>query len=272
MILLSIITPAFNSSKWLNSCIENVACQNVGNEIEHLIIDGGSQDGSAEIIQKSAAEYSHLRWLSEPDTGQSNAMNKGLKLARGKWIGFLNADDFYEPGVLQSVLEIIKKNPGRHAFLIGNLNILNDFDSVISVCKPSSMSLPRMLADICAWPYNPSSYFYPSKLHQEIGYFDEEEHFAMDYDFIFRILLAKVPVEYYNQTWGNFRMQADAKTVTDQNANLSYSRSEMLRKMYYLKSCLQVRILSRVFILFWALRNKLLGFFRKIGFLKWKYQ
>lgn len=264
MIVLSIITPAFNSAKWLESCILNVAGQGVSDQIEHIVIDGGSKDESLDVLENYKKKLSHLRFLSEPDRGQSDAMNKGLQMAKGKWIGFLNADDFYEVGILKSVLEIINTNPEREAFLVGNLNILGENDSAISTCRPATMTMPYLLADICEWPYNPSAYFYPLRLHTKIGYFDPEEHYAMDYDFILRIMHFGVPVEYCNETWGNFRMQIYAKTVADQNAGLSYNRASKLRKMYFTKSNLRVRYATRFLIIFWAIRNKTLGIIRRL--------
>ena len=101
--LLTIITPVFNGSAFLKSCLENVASQ-WQEEIEHLVVDGGSQDGSVEILKESSNYLQHLRWISEKDNGQSDAMNTGIKMAKGKWISFLNVDDFYENGALNSIL------------------------------------------------------------------------------------------------------------------------------------------------------------------------
>jgi glycosyltransferase involved in cell wall biosynthesis len=243
----------------------NVASQVVDGEIEHLIIDGKSEDGSIEILKENTAKFPHLRWISEPDSGQSNAMNKGIKMAAGKWLGILNADDFYEPGILPEVLSLLKKNPDRNTFITGNLLVRNDFDEVISLCQPASISLPFLLADICTWPYNPSAYFYPKALHDSIGFYDENEHFAMDYDFIIRLALAGISMEYYNQTWGNFRMQVNAKTYVDQQASLSWERSEKIRNKYFQKAGMTIRLYTILLKKGWAVRNKILGLYRKIG-------
>jgi glycosyltransferase involved in cell wall biosynthesis len=93
---LSVITPVYNSERFIESCVRSVVEQNCP-DVEHLIIDGGSTDRTMEIVKSYADLHPHIRWLSEKDKGQSDAMNKGLRLARGSLIGFLNADDFYEP-------------------------------------------------------------------------------------------------------------------------------------------------------------------------------
>ena len=96
--MLSVITPVFNGIRFIESCILNVIEQGCC-EVEHLIIDGGSSDGTVEIVSRYAERYRHIRWVSEQDEGQSHAMNKGIAMARGTIIGFLNVDDYYEPRV-----------------------------------------------------------------------------------------------------------------------------------------------------------------------------
>ena len=263
MILLSIITPTYNPGDWLEKCILNVA-ENLSEEIEHLIIDGGSTDGTPERLQKFAEQYPHIRWISEKDRGQSDAMNKGLSMARGTWVGFLNADDFYEPGALKSVLSIISSNPSGLRFLTGNLNIINEKDELISVNKPARMSLPALLADICEWPYNPAAYFYTAVIHEKIGKFPLDEHFAMDYDFILKLMTAQIPLEYHNETWGNFRLLPEAKTGMDQAANLSFQRAEVLRKKYTEQAGSLMKTQVRLLKFGWGVRNKILGISRQL--------
>lgn len=262
MILLSIITPVFNSVQWIEKCIINVA-DNLPSMTEHLIIDGGSTDGTVELLRDLSNNFSHIRWVSEKDKGQSDAMNKGLQIARGSWVGFLNADDFYESGILHSVIRYIQKDPARERILIGNLKVLNEKDELISVNKPQKMNLVGILADVCEWPYNPSSYFYPACLHERIGKFPVDEHFAMDYDFILRLMVAEIPIDYYDEFWGNFRLLPGAKTGMDQSTNLSYERAQNLRKKYFseLTPWLQIRIwlLKRL----WGIRNKIYGLLKR---------
>src|SRR6516164_880741 len=104
---LSIITPVYNGEKFISECIECVAAQNCA-EVEHIIVDGGSNDRTVDILRDKAGVMRHLRWISEPDQGQSDALNKGISMAKAEYIGILNADDFYEPGALPYVAEIIK--------------------------------------------------------------------------------------------------------------------------------------------------------------------
>ena len=254
--ILTIITPVFNGSDYLESCVENVADQ-WAEGIEHLIIDGGSSDGSIQILENLEKQFPHLRWISEKDEGQSDAMNKGIRMAKGNWISFLNVDDFYEPGILPKILEKIVKTKNNNCLLVGNLNIWNENGQLLSVNKPSGMSIGLLLADICDWPVNPSSYFYPVSIHEILGGFPKDEHFAMDYDFIIKLMMAGIPVHYYDEIWGNFRLLPQAKTRSDQAKNSSYLRADSIRNKYFQFAPpgirLQVWLLKKV----WAIRNKL---------------
>ncbi len=263
MILLSIITPTFNPGHWLEKCVQNVA-DNLPPDTEHLVIDGGSNDGSIENLQELSKRYPHLRWISEKDRGQSDAMNKGIRMAKGKWIGFLNADDYYEATTLTSVHSLIQKNPGMERLLVGNLKVWDENEQLLSVNKPSGMSPAAMLADACEWPYNPSAYFYPAAVHSKIGFFPEDEHFAMDYDFMLKLMLAKIPIEYHNEIWGNFRLLPEAKTGRDQAARESWHRAESLRKKYLSLAVAGLRQQAALLKTVWAFRNKALGLWRKI--------
>jgi glycosyltransferase involved in cell wall biosynthesis len=262
-LVLTIITPVYNGATFLKSCLENV-CQQWEEGIEHLVIDGGSTDGTREILIDFSLTHPHLRWISEKDKGQSDAMNKGIRMSKGDWISFLNVDDYYEPNALKTVLEIISNKRNLNGLVVGNLKIWNENDELISINKPDSMSLPLMLADICEWPYNPSAYFYPKSIHKKIGLFPENEHFAMDYDFFFKILVAKIPIYYHNEVWGNFRLLPEAKTGKDQIQNNSYFRANEIRKKYFGLSSGLIKLQARILIFMWAFRNKIYSVLNKL--------
>ena len=208
---LSIITPTYNGSKFLAGNLQNVIAQNAMN-IEHIIIDGSSSDSSLTILRDYSVRFDHIRWISEPDSGQSDAMNKGIKLARGRVIGFLNVDDYYQPGVLERVIELFAKAL-PNTIIFGNCIIKDESGRELDIHKPRNISFERMLLGqvIQPYPINPSAYFYHKQLHDIVGNFDVDEHYHMDLDMILR-LLQVANVRYVDEHWGNFRYLPGTKT------------------------------------------------------------
>lgn len=206
---LTVITPVFNGARYIEQCLQNVVDQKCV-VAEHLIMDGASTDGTAEIVKDWAAKHAHIRLISEKDKGQSDAMNKGIHLAKGEIISFLNVDDYYEENVLNRVLEIFKELRAP-AFVCGNLNIWNADGSLKHFNKPDRISLPELASNCFEWPYNPSAYFYHKSLHQKTGPYNVDNHFCMDYEFVMEAAKA-VPLRHVDELWGNFVMVADSKT------------------------------------------------------------
>jgi glycosyltransferase involved in cell wall biosynthesis len=107
---ISVITPTFNAAGTLEETLASLAAQDYAG-LEHIVVDGGSTDGTLEILEREAAA-GNLRFISEPDDGLSDAFNKGVAMATGDWVGWLNADDVYEPGALPVIGEAIAGSPG----------------------------------------------------------------------------------------------------------------------------------------------------------------
>lgn len=228
---LSIITPVFNSKTFIRSCLENVITEiknaKSHSVIEHIICDGASTDGTIEIIKAYASNYPHIQFFSEKDTGQSNAMNKGIRHARGPVIGFLNVDDFYENGTFKLILKKIKKEKPLSLWM-GNCQMWGDKDIRLSLNKPKAYNLYQLIAGY-ETSYNPSAYFYHKRLHDIIGYYDEADHYTMDLDFLIRAY-GVASLFYTNATWGNFRFIPGAKTFEDAQKGAMFQRCDALRK------------------------------------------
>ena len=156
--------------------------------------------------------HPHLRWISEPDRGQSDALNKGIGLARAEYIGILNADDFYEPGALSLVAAIIK-NLSEPRLIVGACNVLTTEDRLVEVNRPSVLKFENFMIDPVKWPipYNPSAYFYPKGVHGVVGPYNIEEHLGMDFEFILGAVQAVKPL-YIDTVLGNFRLIPGTKT------------------------------------------------------------
>jgi glycosyltransferase involved in cell wall biosynthesis len=229
--MISVITPVYNGEQYIESCLQAVIRQNCL-EVEHLIIDGGSSDRTIEIVKQYAEKYPHLSWISEKDRGQSDAMNKGIRLAKGEIIGFLNVDDYYESNTLNQVVEIFKTLP-TPSFVVGNCNVWDDNGNLKKYNRPKNLSFTALLlgANINPHPVNPSAYFYHASLHHAIGEYRVDEHFALDVDFILRAVQVAA-VKHIDRTWGNYREIAGTKTVTDWQSGQGAARSAALLKHY----------------------------------------
>jgi glycosyltransferase involved in cell wall biosynthesis len=229
--LISVITPVFNGRDYIEQCIENVAGQGCP-QAEHIVVDGGSDDGTVEIIERLASRYSALRWLSEPDRGQSDAMNKGVDLARGSVLGFLNADDYYEPGVLPRIIQLFRDLP-EPSLAVGNCSVWREDGSLWFVSTPSRISLEALLEEryLEAFPMNSSGYFYHKSLHRLIGPYPVEEHYSMDLDFIIRAV-AQAKVYYHDEHWGNYRYLPGTKTFQDDQSGMNAVRIAALIASY----------------------------------------
>lgn len=233
--LITIVTPVFNGVKYVAQCIHSVAAQ-VRPGIEHLIVDGGSSDGTVDILKRSAAQFSHLRWISEPDDGQSDAMNKGISLAQGRVLGFLNVDDFYEPGLLSRIHELFSKQLKREPVLVvGNCNVWGDDQRLLYVNRPSKLHITDLLLgwNYAQYPVNPSAYFYHKSIHDRVGGYVVADHHAMDLDFLLRAVQVS-KVLYRDEVWGNYRYIAGTKTFDDVSKGDAKARVQRLLDQYRL--------------------------------------
>jgi glycosyltransferase involved in cell wall biosynthesis len=229
--MISVITPVYNGQRFIESCI-NVVLDQGCPDVEHIIVDGGSVDGTVEVIRQYAETCSHIRWVSEKDRGQSDAMNKGIQMARGEILGVLNVDDSYEPNVLNRVMELFRTLP-EPGLLVGNCNVWDSEGDLLYVNKPRRLKLTDLLLgpDVNPYPFNPSAYFYHSSLHHRIGLYKVDEHYAMDLDFLLRAVQVAM-VRYVDETWGNFRMTEGTKTLNDKRSGEITCRVENILKYY----------------------------------------
>jgi glycosyltransferase involved in cell wall biosynthesis len=238
--MISIITPVFNAGKYIEACIENVASQWTEG-IEHLILDGGSTDETIKIVEEKARQYPYIRWWSEKDKGQSDAMNKGINRASNPIVSFLNADDHYEAGCLKRVMEEFQtlQNP---AFLVGNCRVLKEDGSVYMINKPWPFDRVLFMMDY-NFPFNPSAYFYHKSIHTLVGFYDENDHLTMDIDFLFR-LPPTVQIKYIDEVLGNYVMVSNSKTMQEISAgrNVENLRTVFARYIPQLRFSEKIRL------------------------------
>lgn len=184
--LISIITVNYNDVIGIENTIKSVQNQTYTN-FEHIIIDGNSNDGSKEVIKKYKKSFSY--WLSEKDSGIYNAMNKGIKIAKGDYLFFLNSGDtFYDKQVLEKVS--LKLEEGQDIFY-GNLQLINKDKENKLVCPPKKLSFSFFLRRTI--PHQAA--FTKKALFENISYYNEEYRIVSDWEF-FMIAILKFNASY----------------------------------------------------------------------------
>ena len=203
---ISIVTPSFNQGQYIEETILSVLNQNYPN-LEYIIIDGGSTDNTLDIIKKYENKIKY--WVSEPDTGQSNAINKGFKIASGDVLCWLNSDDIYVPDALNKVGKYYMEHPDTY-FLFGGCVAFNEKKDITTWWMDYPDNILNYLSGT-PFPPQPSSFF-SKKVVQKIGLLDETLHFTMDFDYLVKTTLF-FPITKTKYLLSKFRHHSNSKTI-----------------------------------------------------------
>lgn len=207
--LVSIVTPSYQHARYLAATMDSVLNQTYPN-IEYIVIDGGSTDGSQEIIQARAGRLAY--WVSEPDKGQTEAINKGFARATGQIMAWLNSDDTYEPDAVAQAVAYLTDHP-EVGLVYGDANFIDEHSRVIGRFPAAQTDYTRLRRGYVHIPQQ--SAFWRADLFRQVGPLDENLYFAMDYD-LWCKLAAVSQIKYLpGRVWANFRLHGDSKTIAE---------------------------------------------------------
>jgi glycosyltransferase involved in cell wall biosynthesis len=208
---VSVVTPSYNQGQFIEETMRSVLLQGYPN-LEYIVVDGGSMDGSVEIIRKYEPWLAY--WVSEPDQGQSDAINKGWRRATGEIVAWLNSDDIYLSGTVGAASTALMQSP-EVAVVYGNYQQIDGEGELIKVGGASrEFDLRRLLWTLSSYIPQPSAFIRRSVL-EDVGLLDATLHYSMDYDLWLRIGV-RYPLRYVEEVWSAARMHTDAKTVARQ--------------------------------------------------------
>jgi glycosyltransferase involved in cell wall biosynthesis len=251
---ISIITPSLNQVHFIEETILSVLSQDYPN-LDYIIIDGGSTDGTIEILHKYT---DRLKWHSDKDDSQTQAINKGLRMAGGDIVAYLNSDDILFPGALEKVAEAFQTHP-ESKWVTGDCIIIDENSKetrhLISIYKKFLLSFKSfhllLVTDFISQPAT----FWRKELIDEIGLLDENFFFAMDYDYFLRIWQEYRPL-ITRDVLAGFRIHQHSKSTSLDNYETyvqeekmsirRYTKSQFWLKMHDLHRLLMTTIYSKI--------------------------
>jgi glycosyltransferase involved in cell wall biosynthesis len=207
--LISIVTPSYNQGRFIKQTLDSILQQDYP-YIELIVMDGGSDDETVSVLQ----QYNdpRLTWRSEKDNGQSDAINKGMRLVKGDVLAYLNSDDIYLPGTLRFVADYFTAHP--------------ESDGIYGHCVSLNAQGQEIQPPLKVTPFDPvkaflkerwrcwqPGFFWRRSVIERIGLFDESLHYAMDYDFWLRMITAGYQLHYVDRFLAGVRYHDTSKTV-----------------------------------------------------------
>ena len=207
--LISVITPSYNQAQFLERTIRSVLDQGYP-RLEYIVMDGGSTDGSAEIIHRYADRLAY--WVSEPDGGQAQAINRGFARATGELLTWINSDDLLLPGALAAAARAYTAHPS--ALLLGDATHFSPADDLAFEVHAHDVTLANMVTNQRrGWAWNQPGTFIPHSVWERLGLLDESLRYVFDREWMCRALSYGVPLLYLRQPVAAFRLHTGSKSV-----------------------------------------------------------
>ncbi len=203
MTLVSIVTPSYNQAAYLEQTLRSVLDQD-HRDLEYLVVDGGSTDGSTDIIRRHADRLAW--WTSEKDSGQAEAINKGMQRARGEIVGWLNSDDIYLPGAVTAAARAFAAHP-QAVMVYGDTRAIDAQGHTLNVLHYPQLTLEDLL---CYQIIGQPAVFMRRAAYQAAGGLDPSYHFMLDHQLWIKFAL-QGEIVHINEEWAAARYHPQAK-------------------------------------------------------------
>lgn len=249
---ITIITPSLNQGQFIEATIQSVLSQGYPN-LEYIIVDGGSTDNTLDILRSYSGR---LQWFSEKDNGQTSAINKGLRLASGQIMAYLNADDLYLPGTLEKVAKKFMEKPDA-MWVTGKCRIIDVKDQEIRKLITAyknfylRVNIPSLLL-ITDYISQPAT-FWRAEVFKTVGPFHEDFHYAMDYEYWLKLSTGH-PLVIIPEYLAAFRIHSHSKNTTAGHRNdyideerviiEGYTKSRLFKLLHTLHRWLMTTVYS----------------------------
>ena len=209
---ISLVTPSFNQVAFIERTIESIVSQQGDFVLDYRIIDGGSSDGTLDVLRR--CQDPRVSWVSEPDKGQVDAINKGLRAATGDIVGWVNSDDVLLPGALARVARAFQQHPeanwvhGRCEIIDANDRAVRRWVSLYKHFRARRHSFENLLTENYV---SQMTAFWRRSVHDDVGYLDPSLKLAFDYDFWLRLARRGSPL-YLQERIACFRWYPSSKS------------------------------------------------------------
>lgn len=208
---ISIVTPSLNQGRYLLEALESVRAQGYAG-VEHLVMDGGSKDETVQLLQslEGRPEWEYLSWQSQPDGGQSEALNRGFGNATGEIVGWLNSDDRYRASCFDHVVKAFAENPDVDV-LYGDFTMVDQEGATLQVRREIDFSRFILLYHRVSYIPTPATFF-RRRIFDDGNRLRNELHYAMDFEFFLRLADAGYRFQHISEVLADFRIHPESKT------------------------------------------------------------